>query len=200
MLCKTCHLSLSFKCSDRKLCVNGLLSSPPAHGAAITLPPGAADAAALSKSTISFRSPTNAFSGVDNADFVFMPSLEQRADGLVRHAIAETFNLALPRHPLKRLIAVPASCIHASLVSHPIARSTVVGAAQHGCGRLYTPGHTAPAARQHRPALPSHPQATCARVGSSEVTVRPPAQTAAPRPRPRRPCKTPHTPEASACP
>ena len=61
---------MSFKCSDRKLCVNGLLSSPPAHGAAITLPPGAADTAALRKSTISFRSPTNAFSGVDNADFV----------------------------------------------------------------------------------------------------------------------------------
>ena len=43
------------------------------------------------------------------------PLLQQRADGLVRDAIAEVLSLTLPRHSLVMRIAVPASPIHASL-------------------------------------------------------------------------------------
>ena len=44
---------------------------------------------------------------------------EQGADVLVPNAIASVFGLALPREPLARCIAVPASCIHASLSATP---------------------------------------------------------------------------------
>ena len=94
------------------------------------------------------------------------PLLQQRADALVRHAIAETFSLALPRPPLARRIAVPASPIHASLSATARQAWQSVPHDMGIAASIHTPGHTALVARQHRRVLPPHLPAPGASMGS----------------------------------
>ena len=94
------------------------------------------------------------------------PLLEQRADALVRHGIEETVSLALPRPPLARRIAVPASPIHASLSATARQAWQSVPHDMGIAASIHTPGHTALVARQHRRVLPPHLPAPGASMGS----------------------------------
>ena len=65
--------------------------------------------------------------------------------------------------------------IHPRLpVSHRTGKHGSLGAAQHGRDSVFTPGHMAPVAPQHRRVLPPHLPAPCARVTSD--VVQPPLQ------------------------
>ena len=115
------------------------------------------------------------------------PLLQQRADALVRHAIAEIVILALPRSLLARFIAVPASPVHASLSAtvRQAWHSVLHGKSVAACTHTWPHGSSRTTASARPPSAP----ASIRRI--FWVRHRPPtladAVTAAPRPRPRCP-------------